>query len=148
MQAIAGALTPVLGERVGRVAFALGVSGASLVAAIVVTLTAARSLGELFGYRHSLEHSLRSALVLYGLCSHPDLERGHSPSGANLVTLSVGVQVMNVLLLPVVLGFLFLLARRLPPPFKLAGGRTVLAVAVMIVTVALRLYAGVAGLWG
>ena len=42
-------------------------------------------------------------------------------SGVNLVTLSVGVQVMNALLLPIVLGFLFLLARGLPEPWRLQG---------------------------
>jgi len=39
-------------------------------------------------------------------------------SGVNLVSLSVGVQVMNALLLPPVLGFLYLLARRLPEPHR------------------------------
>ena len=43
-------------------------------------------------------------------------------SGVNLVSLSVGVQVMNALLLPIVLGFLYLLARRLPEPHRLKGG--------------------------
>ena len=42
-------------------------------------------------------------------------------SGVNIVSLSVGVQVMNALLLPIVLGFLYLLARRLPKPYRLQG---------------------------
>ncbi|HLW91231.1 MAG TPA: divalent metal cation transporter [Roseiarcus sp.] len=149
VQEIAQAFTPVLGEWAGRLAFALGVSGASLVAAIVVTLTAARTLGELMSYHHSLEHSLREAPWFYAVYAAV-LVIGAAivMSGANLVTLSVSVQVMNALLLPIVLGFLFLLARRLPPPFRLAGRRAVMTAGTIIVAVALGLYAGVAGLWG
>jgi hypothetical protein len=40
----------------------------------------------------------------------------------NLITLSISIEVMNALLLPIVLGFLFVLARRaLPEKFSLKG---------------------------
>ena len=65
----------------------------------------------------------------------------------NLVTLSVGVQVMNALLLPIVLGFLYLLARRLPRPYRLSGRYAIFAGVVMLVTVVFGVYSGVAGLW-
>ena len=68
-------------------------------------------------------------------------------SGADLVELSVGVQVMNALLLPIVLGFLFLLARRvLPEPYRLKGPYAVVVGATIALTAGLGLYAGIAGL--
>ena len=53
---ISGALTPVLGEGAGRIVFSAGVLGASLVAAIVSSLALAWGVGEVAGYRRSLEY--------------------------------------------------------------------------------------------
>ena len=148
VQQIADAITPFLGERVGRLLFSMGMIGAALVAAIVVTLTAARALGEVLGYRHSLEHTPREApgfYIVYTLVLV--IAAAAVASGANLVSLGIGVQVMNALLLPIVLGFLYLLARRLPEPYRLKGvyARTV-AITISI-TVLLGVYAGVAGIF-
>ena len=145
---IADALTPVLGDIAGRLVFGLGVAGAAIVAAIVVTLTAARTLGELVGFRHSLDRPVREApwfYVVYALT----LLAGAAVvlSGVNIVSLSVGVQVMNALLLPIVLGFLFLLARRLPDPYRLRGPWAVVVALIMAVTTGLGLYSGIAGIW-
>ncbi len=146
VQQIAEALTSVLGPTAGRFCFGLGVAGAAIVAAIVVTLTAARTLGELLGYSHTLEKPLQEAPLFYGIYAMA-LVVGAAIvlSGANLITLSVGVQVMNAMLLPIVLTFLYLLARRLPAPYRLSGRYAVLVAIVMIVTVVLGLYAGIAG---
>ena len=123
--------------------------GAATVAAIVVTLTAARTLAEVLGARHKLEEDPREAPWFYGfyalalvLCA---VVVG---SGVNLVSLSVSVQVMNALLLPIVLGFLFLLARRLPQPYRLEGGYAWLSGAIILTTVVFGVWSGVAGLWG
>ena len=62
--------------------------------------------------------------------------------------LSVAVQVMNALLLPIVLTFLFLLARRLPEPYRLKGVYGAVAAAITAITVAFAVFSGVAGLWG
>ena len=56
-------------------------------------------------------------------------------SGVNLVSLGVGVEVMNALLLPIVLAFLFQLARRLPAPYRLRGAYAALSGAIILVTV-------------
>ena len=78
-------------------------TGAALVATIVVTLTAARTLGEALGVNHSLEHAPREAPWFYGVYTAALVVGGLVvASGVNLVTLSVGVQVMNALLLPIV----------------------------------------------
>ena len=65
IEQIADALTPVLGAEAGRLVFGLGVAGAAIVAAIVVTLTAARTLGELLGFPHRLANPLRDAPWFY-----------------------------------------------------------------------------------
>lgn len=147
VQKIVKAITPFLGERTGTLMFALGMIGASLVATIVVTLTAARTLGEIMGYKHSLSQRPKEARWFYGVYTLTLVLGGLLVvSGINLVKLSVGVQVMNALLLPIVLGFLYMLARRaLPEPYRLKGIYAVAVGAMMAMTAGLGLYAGIIG---
>ncbi|MGD0641924.1 MAG: divalent metal cation transporter [Roseiarcus sp.] len=149
VQEISQAITPFLGKIGGDILFALGMSGAALVATIVVTLTAARTLAEVAGVNHSLDHEPGEAPWFYGAYAAALVVGAVIvASGVNLVALSVGVQVMNALLLPIVLTFLFLLARRLPKPFKLRGAYAWVAAALIAATTLFGVYAGVAGLWG
>jgi Mn2+/Fe2+ NRAMP family transporter len=149
VQQIAEAITPFLGDVTGKLLFGLGLSGSALVATIVVTLTAARTLSEVLGARHSLEHEPVEAPWFYGIYT-ATLVAGALliVSGVNLVSLSVGVQVMNALLLPIVLGFLYLLARRLPAPHRLSGVYAVIVALVIAASVAFGVYSGISGLWG
>jgi Mn2+/Fe2+ NRAMP family transporter len=149
VQQIAQAITPLLGETTGKLLFGLGLSGSALVATIVVTLTAARTLSEVLGVKHSLEHAPQEAPWFYGIYT-ATLVAGALlvVSGVNLVSLSVGVQVMNALLLPIVLGFLYLLARRLPEPHRLSGFYAVIVALVIAGAVIFGVYAGISGLWG
>ena len=148
VEEIAAAITPFLGEAGGKILFGLGMIGASLVAAIVVSLTAARTLAELVGARHSLADTPRQAPWFYGAYAAALLVSALVvASGADLVALSVGVQVMNALLLPIVLGFLFLLARRLPEPWRLQGAYAWISGALILVTVIFGVYSGLAGIW-
>ena len=55
---------------------------------------------------------------------------------------------MNALLLPVVLGFLYLLARRLPLPYRLRGAYAWMVLAMMVCTTTLGVYAGISGIIG
>jgi len=123
VQQISDALTPFLGSETGRLVFALGMSGAALVATIVVSLAAAWGVGEVTGYKRSLENAVHEAPWFYGLFTLAlAISALVVASGVNLVNLSIGVQVVNALLLPVVLGLLFLLARRaLPEAQRLKG---------------------------
>jgi NRAMP (natural resistance-associated macrophage protein)-like metal ion transporter len=144
---IAQAITPYLGHGVGNVLFALGMLGSALVATIVVTLTVARTVGEILGVNHSLSHSPRQAPWFYGLYCAALIAGGiWVASGINLVSLSVGVQVMNALLLPIVLGFLYLLARRLPEPYRLKGWYAGVVALVVCITAGFGVYAGISGL--
>jgi Mn2+/Fe2+ NRAMP family transporter len=149
VQQIATAITPYLGETAGKVLFGLGLSGSAMVATIVVTLTAARTLSEVLGVKHSLEHEPAEAPWFYGIYTATLIAGALLiVSGVDLVRLSVGVQVMNALLLPIVLGFLYLLARRLPEPYRLRGTYAVIVAVVIAGAVVFGLYSGVLGLWG
>ncbi|HKD22515.1 MAG TPA: divalent metal cation transporter [Rhizomicrobium sp.] len=147
VQQISEALTPFLGNAVGRAVFAAGLAGAALVATIVVSLTAAWGVGEVAGYRRSLADHPREAPWFYGIFTVCLMLAGVLvASGANLVNLSVGVQVLNALLLPIVLGFLYALAlRALPEAYRLKGFYAVLVGAVLFVTAGFGIYAGITG---
>ncbi len=148
VQRIAEAITPYLGNFGGKLLFGLGMAGAALVAAIVVTITAARTLSELLGLKCSLDHDPREAPWFYGAYSVALIGCALVvASGVNLVSLSVGVQVMNSLLLPPVLGFLFLLARRLPQPYRLQGLYAAICSGVIVVAAGFGVYSGIAGLF-
>ena len=147
VQQISDALTPFLGTELGRIVFAVGMSGAAIVATIVVSLTAAWGVGEVAGYRRSLADHPREAPWFYGIFTLCLIAAGVLvASGANLVALSVGVQVLNALLLPIVLGFLYALAlRALPDPYRLKGPYAVVVGAVVFVTAGFGIYAGITG---
>jgi Mn2+/Fe2+ NRAMP family transporter len=147
---ISNALTPILGVTTGKVLFALGMMGAALVATIVVSLTAAWGVGEVLGFRRSLEDHPREAPWFYGIYTLVlILGAGLVTSNfINLVNLSVGVEVMNALLLPIVLGFLYLLSRRaLPENIRLSGWYAVVVAIVLIITSGLGLIAGILGIF-
>lgn len=143
VQEIADALTPFLGVRVGKILFALGIIGASLVAAIVVSLATAWGLGEVSGYKRSLEFQPRKAPWFYIVYTIMLLVGGVLiVSGINLINLSVAVQVMNAALLPIVLGFLYLLATRvLPKPYRLRGTYSKVVGTVVVITSLFGIYA-------
>lgn len=141
------AFTATLGIAVGRTVFILGLSGAALVATIVVCLTLAWTIGEMVGVEHSLEHQPSQAPWFYGsLTAMLAAGGGLVASGVNLVSLSVAAGVVNALLLPGVLGLIYLLARvELAGPLRLRGGYAVLVAAAFAITAGVALYAGIAG---
>lgn len=144
---ISDALTPSLGYTAGRILFALGMAGAALVAAIVVSLTAAWGLGEITGYRRSLQDHPKKAPWFYAVYTATLIIGGIVvASGIDLVSLSVAVEVMNALLLPIVLGFLYLLALyALPEKYKLKGAYAWIVGLILGITSLFGLYAGVLG---
>jgi Mn2+/Fe2+ NRAMP family transporter len=138
------ALTPLLGQQVGRLVFGLGVLGAAFVAAIVSSLALAWGLGEVAGYRRSLEYHPLKARWFYGVYAIC-VVGGAAVVGLapNLISLNVGVQVMNALLLPLVLGFLIRLAIvTLPPAYRLQGWYLWVVLIVCSITCALGVYGG------
>jgi NRAMP (natural resistance-associated macrophage protein)-like metal ion transporter len=146
---ISEAITPYLGTTIGHLCFALGMIGASLVAAIVVSLTAAWGLGEITGFKHSLEHKPKEApwfYIIYGVT----LLLGFIfvESGINLVDLSVAINVMNALLLPIVLTFLYLLAiKALPDKYRLKGIYAIIVGVILFITAAFGVIAAIGGIF-
>lgn len=144
---VTAVLAAVMGPDIGRVVFGIGTLGAAMVAAIVVSLAAAWGFGEVTGHRHSLEHHPFEAPWFYGIYCVAIIA-GALIVGltSNLVELNLGVEVMNALLLPVVLGFLVLLAlRALPAEHRPGRAYGVVVVVVSLLTAGLGVYGGLAG---
>jgi Mn2+/Fe2+ NRAMP family transporter len=144
---ITAALTPYLGSAMGRLLFSIGVLGAGLVASIVASLALAWGLGEVAGYRRSLEDHPLQAKWFYGVYA-ACLITGAVLVGLvpNLVVLNIGVEVMNALLLPLVLGFLILLGlKALPPEMRLKGWYAGLVISLSALTAGLGVYGGLSG---
>ncbi len=144
---ITKALVPVLGPDIGRFVFGLGTIGAAMVAAIVVSLASAWGFGEVAGYKRSLEHHPFEAPWFYGVYTVAIIG-GAVVVGVvpNLVALNIGVEVMNALMLPVVLGFLVLLAfKALPPEHRIRGLYAWIVVGVALLTAGLGVYGGISG---
>jgi len=141
------ALTPFLGDGIGRLVFSLGVLGAGMVAAIVATLALAWGVGEVTGYRRSLELRPTQASWFYGV--YAACVVGCAVLVAiwpDLVALNVGVQIMNALMLPLVLGFLIALAvRALPPQHRLKGWYFWVLCVVVGLTTLLGVFGGFSG---
>lgn len=147
---ISDALTPTLGATAGRLLFALGMSGAALVATIVVSLTAAWGLGEILGFRRSLQDHPKDAPWFYGIYTAVLVIGGVliASNKVNLIKLSVGVNVMNALLLPIVLGFLYLLAlKALPEVYRLKGKYAWIVGTILLITCVTAVFAGVYGMF-
>jgi Mn2+/Fe2+ NRAMP family transporter len=144
---ISRALTPFLGETTGKLVFSAGILGAGLVASIVVSLAFAWGLGEVAGYRRSLELHPLQARWFYGVYAACVVVGAVAVAAwPDLVALSVDVQVMNALLLPLVLGFLIALAiTALPPAYRLRGWYKYVVIVVAALTTALGVFGGLQG---
>lgn len=132
----------------GKLVFAIGLSGGALVAAVVVCLTAAWAIGEAMGVRHSLEQHPLDAPWFYGpfalLLVAAALLVG---SGINLIRLSIAAAVVNSLLLPVVLWFLYRLSVTvLPAEHRLRGAYGRLVGLSFVTVSVLGVYSAIAGL--
>ncbi|MDQ1550165.1 MAG: hypothetical protein QOD27_1823 [Microbacteriaceae bacterium] len=147
---ISDAITRYLGPFAGRVLFSLGIVGAALIAAIVASLTAAWGIGEVTGYKRSLEHKPSEAPWFYVVFTVVVIVGALVViSGINLVQLNLYVQVMNALLLPIVLTFLYLLARKaLPDRYRLTGRYRWVVLTVIAVTASFGVYAAISGIVG
>ncbi len=123
IQDVAGALEPILGTFGAKIAFSIGMLGASIIAALVVSIAASWGIGEVFGFKKSLNNSFKEAKAFYLIFTAAHI------IGAllvifsiNLVSLTIDVEVLNAVLLPIVLGFLLALeVKHLPEEWKMKG---------------------------
>jgi Mn2+/Fe2+ NRAMP family transporter len=129
---ISTALTSSLGAAGGRLAFSMGVAGAALVAALVVSLGAAWALAEVAGKPRSLNRKFRQEPLFYGVFTGAvGLSAVLVLTSSSLVGLAIAVEVLNALLLPIVLVFLIVLAwTTLPAAYRLRLWEKVVLLAV------------------
>ena len=137
------ALVPLIGKYAG-IAFGAGLLGASLLGAFVISLATAWAFGEAFRWPCSLNHSCMEAKRFYGLYALCVLVAAGIVLIPNLplVRITVDVEAFNAFVLPIVLGFLLIMAN----DRKILGDRVnsllgnVLAVGISIVCVTLGVW--------
>jgi len=125
------------------VLFAVGLLGASLLAAAILPVTAAYVIAETFGFEKGIKHRPREAPVFVGVITTL-IATGTIVAlipGIPVFKLLVGVQVVNGVLLPITLFFVWRLASNRKLMGEYANGRTfnILAGATVIATSTLSL---------
>jgi NRAMP (natural resistance-associated macrophage protein)-like metal ion transporter len=142
VQQIAIALTPFLGSVMGKILFAVGLTGAALVAAIVVSLATSWAFGEVLKVPCSLNNTWKEAPVFYGLYAGAlILASTIVLVGIPLISLTIAVEVMNSLLLPIVLGFLLVLGWKvLPKDYQLKIWEKVVLVFIYVLVCSLGIF--------
>ncbi|MBV8150828.1 MAG: divalent metal cation transporter [Candidatus Eremiobacteraeota bacterium] len=137
------AFVPLIG-RYAEIAFGAGLVGASLLGAFVISLATSWAFGEAFRWRCSLNYACFEAKRFYGLytCCVLFAAAVVLIPGLPLVRITVDVEAGNAFVLPIVLGFLLMMAN----DKKILGDRVnsllgnVLAVGVTVVCVCLGLW--------
>lgn len=132
---MSSALQPFLGPMCAKVLLGAAVLGAALVAALVASLAGAWGISEVFGWKHTLNErpSRKSAQFYVTYCLAHVLGAVIVMLSINLVNLVIGVEVMNTLLLPVVLGLLLALeARALPSQYRMHGLRRIVTTSLCL----------------
>jgi Mn2+/Fe2+ NRAMP family transporter len=140
------ALVPLTGSKLAGIAFGVGLLGAALIGALVVSLATAWAFGEAFAWRCSLNAACYDAKRFYGMYAAMVVVAAgivlipHLP----LIRITVWVEAFNAFVLPIVLGFLVVMAN----DRKILGDRVnsrlgnVVAVGVGLICVGLGLWMG------
>jgi Mn2+/Fe2+ NRAMP family transporter len=146
------ALVPLTGQRWAGAAFGIGLLGAALIGALVVSLATAWAFGEAFRWPCSLDLSCGQAKRFYGLYAAMVLVAAAVVliPGLPLIRITVDVEAFNAFVLPVVLTFLLVMAN----DRKILGDRVnswlgnVVAIGVAVICVGLGLWMGFLTLTG
>ena len=138
----ARALKPFAG-RFAEVLFGVGLLGASLLAAAILPVTAAYVIAETFGFEKGIKHRPREAPVFVAVITVL-IAIGTAVAvipGVPVIKLLIAVQVVNGILLPITLYFVWRLAANRELMGEYANGRTfnVLAGITVVATSALSL---------
>ncbi len=138
----AKALVPFAG-RYAEVLFAVGLLGACLLAAAILPVTAAYVVSETFGFEKGISHRPRQAPVFVGVITTL-IAIGTIVAlipGVPVIGLLVAVQVVNGVLLPITLFFVWRLASNRELMGEYANGHTfnLIAGATVLITSALSL---------
>ena len=108
----AKALEPAVGSG-AETLFGIGLLGASALAAAVVPLSTAYGLAEAVGAERSVSRRFSEAPLFLGLfAAQVVLGALVALIPVNLISLLIGMQVLNGLVTPIILGFLYVLSNR------------------------------------
>jgi Mn2+/Fe2+ NRAMP family transporter len=138
----AHALRPVVG-RAATELFAVGLLGASALAAAVVPLSTSYAIGEAIGTESSVSRRFGEARLFMGLFTFEvALGAGVALVPGNLISLLVNAQILNGIITPILLGFILVLANRRSVLGDAANGRVFRIVATVSVVVVAIMAAG------
>jgi Mn2+/Fe2+ NRAMP family transporter len=127
------ALRPVAGVAASQL-FALGLLGASLLAATVVPLSSAYAIAETVGRERSLSRKLREAPFFYRVYSvQLMVGAGVALVPGNAVSLVINAQALNGVIAPILLTFILILASRRSVLGDAVNGRVFGSVATICV---------------
>jgi NRAMP (natural resistance-associated macrophage protein)-like metal ion transporter len=106
------ALVPLTGSHWAGIAFGAGLLGAAMIGALVVSLATAWAFGEAFGWPCSLNFNCIEAKRFYGLYAAMVLISAGIVliPGLPLIKITIYVEAFNAFVLPLVLGFLLVMA--------------------------------------
>jgi len=146
------ALVPLTGSKWAGIAFGAGLLGAAMIGALVVSLATAWAFGEAFAWRCSLNAKCFDAKRFYGLYTAMVVLSAGIVLIPNLplIRITVWVEAFNAFVLPIVLGFLLVMAN----DKKILGDRVnsalgnFVAVGVAVVCVSLGAWMGFLTLTG
>jgi len=150
---IVTALEPVFGFQMARMVITLAFTGGSMCASFVVSLAATWAVNEaldLDDTTSSLDRSPTEAPYFYGaFIGVIAFGAAILLSGINIVRLNIFVELMDGLLLPFAIGFLFLLASSdvLPIGSRLVGAEKWMLGGVFSIVTIVSIGTGVHGLW-
>lgn len=139
----AQALEPVAGAAAENL-FAIGLLGASALAAAVVPLSTAYGLAEAVGAERSVSRRFREAPLFLGLfTAQVVIGAAVALVPVNLIDLLISMQVLNGFITPIILGFLFVLTNRRSvvgdavngPRFKVFAAACVVVVSLLAAAV-------------
>ena len=134
-QQAAAALRPVVGPAAPQL-FAVGLLGASLLAASVVPLSTSYAIADALGSPRSVSSSLKQAPLFYGIFTlQVVVGAGVALAPGNLVALVVNAQVLNGIICPMLLTYILILANRQSVLGAAANGRIFRVVATLCVVV-------------
>jgi NRAMP (natural resistance-associated macrophage protein)-like metal ion transporter len=142
VQQIADALTPFIGSYGGKALFALGISGAALIAAFVVSTAVSWAFGEVMRFSRSLNCTWKEAPAFYGIYGAGIvIAAAFVLIGLPLVSLTIAVEVMNALLLPIVVGFLIALGwKALPEKYRLHRWEKIVLLVIYVLVCSLGIF--------
>ena len=123
VQQIAEAITPMIGRLEGKILFAVGITSAALIASIVVSLAAAWGVSELLNAGRSFNTSVKEAPRFYAAYTCGIIAAGLFVLGDfHLVSLTIFVEIVNALMLPVILGIFVPSGLTSAPPLPCTSG--------------------------